>query len=97
MDSYNSYFDYWKATSDNICDCCKNAVYFKCEAEDCEYYYKLTDDEIKAKNYSNLYHITWDCTNTDNFEYCKKFQDSVCSQCLFTSDFPEFESNGKIY
>ena len=68
MDSYNSYFDYWKATSDNICDCCKNAVYFKCEAEDCEYYYKLTDDEIKAKNYSNLYHITWDCTNTDNFE-----------------------------
>ena len=92
--NYESYFEYWKHHSDFVCECCKNVYYF-CE-DNCEDFYELTKEECDERHLSTQYGIKWNCMNTDNFEFCKKFQESVCKDCLFEDDLPKFESNGCI-
>lgn len=97
QDTYDSYFDFWLANSPHICECCVNMKNYECDG--CDKYYELTGAEVRELSYVKFFEWenkkTWDCQNTDNFEFCRKVQESVCGECL-KNNFNHFESNGII-
>lgn len=102
--SFDSYFDFWKYNSTDICACCKHCDELSCD--DCSYFYELTDEECRERNLDPnskwLMGKKWNCRNTDNFEFCKKYNNSICKDCIPFTDvkiselYPKFESNGLI-
>ena len=108
---YKSYFDYWLWNSENVCECCVHNSDLSCD--DCEHFYKLTEEECKERNLpynligkDYMWYFPkegWTCRNTDNFEFCYKYQHSICKDCMpfdrneyITEIFPKFKGNGLI-
>lgn len=91
------FVDYWIENSDNLCDCCNNYHYIQdCKGKDCEFYYKLTEEEVELKGLMPNMDF-WDCTNTDDFEFCKVVQESPCYRCVLDSEIVEnLDWNGKV-
>ena len=101
---FKSYFDFWKYNSADVCGCCKHCNELDCD--DCEYLHKLTEEECKERNLDPNSKWAgkdgWTCRNTDDFEFCYKYQNSICKECLpfenveISELYPKFESNGLI-
>ena len=107
---YKSYFDYWLRNSENVCSCCKHYDALCCD--DCEHFYKLTEEDCKRKGLpynpigkERMWYFPiegWDCRNTNDFEFCYKYNNSICKECLplenveISELYPKFESNGLI-
>lgn len=101
---YKSYFDFWKYNSADVCGCCEHCNDLACD--DCKHFYKLTEEECKERNLDiNSKYVGkdgWNCRNVDDFEFCYKYQNSICKECLplenveISELYPKFESNGLI-
>lgn len=101
---YKDYFEFWKDNSEHVCECCVHNFNFPCD--DCEDFYKLTEEDCKNIGLSvdpdAIWYPKegWNCQNVGNYNLCKKFQNTPCASCLFEYEegnvMPNFESNGKI-
>lgn len=94
--SYTSYFEFWLDNSENVCECCIYNGYLSCD--NCDKFYKLTDEECKELGLSLNSPWApegWNCQNTD-FRFCKIFKNSPCEDCCNHDGYRNFSGNGLI-